>query len=113
MQFTTLTHSWTARGRVGAHGASLVARQMAPDTVRVECRNNTRFWLVVDVDTRTAHGAVKGMFRPGTAAFAVRATPRGLRVDHPQCPWFWLELEPDAATPAAAAAKAKQAVVTP
>lgn len=84
---------WAARGRVGPRVASLVARHVAPDLVRVECVNNPGFWMVVDLDTRLAHGCVRGCHRPGTAQFAVRGTPRGLRVDHELTPWFWLELD--------------------
>ena len=85
--------AWAAKGRVGPRVASLVARNVAPDLVRVECVNNPSFWMVVDLDTRLAHGCVRGCHRPGTAQFAVRATPRGVRVDHELTPWFWLELD--------------------
>lgn len=86
--------TWAAKGRVGPRVASLVARDVAPDLVRVECVNNPSFWMMVDLDTRAAHGCVRGCHRPGTAQFAVRPTARGgLRIDHELAPWFWLELD--------------------
>lgn len=85
--------TWGCRGRVGPKVSSLIARHLAPETVRVECVNNPSFWLVVDLDTRTAHGCVKGCRLPGTSQFAVRATERGMRIDHPLTPWFWLEMD--------------------
>lgn len=93
---------WTAQGRVGARGASLVARQLGPDLVRVDCANN-KCWVVVDLDTRTAHGSVAGVALADH--FAVRDTPAGgLRVDHPLCRWFWLELSTGSASAGSALA---------
>ena len=85
---------WTASGRVGPRIASLVARHVAHDLVSVTCANNPTFWLMIDTDTATAGGCVKGCHLPVTATFSVRSTGDGLRVDHAKLPWFWLDLRP-------------------
>lgn len=83
---------WIARGNVGPRQSSLLARQWAPEAVHVSCVNNPRFWLVVDTDTRTAHGVVVGSRLNGSATFEVAPTEHGFSVKHPLCPWFWLEI---------------------
>ena len=82
----------TARGQVGPRPCDLRVTWLRPDTARLECRNNTAFWLVVDVDSRAAHGVVKGPFGAGTAMFGVKPVAGGVRVNHPLAPWFWVEL---------------------
>lgn len=91
-----------ASGRVGLQPAQLHCTRRAAG-VRVDCAANPEFWLEYDAAAGTATGRIptdlymlssREAFYAGgcRAPFAVAHRGSVVRINHPACPEFWLDI---------------------
>ena len=77
----------SAKGRVGALKSALQVTY-TDGYLRVDCKNNLDFWLLLDPETLHVKG--RGLRYP--PKFAVQKLDKGFRIDDENNPSFWLEL---------------------
>lgn len=76
-----------AKGRVGVLKSDLSV-SFTDGFLRVDCKNNLDFWLMLDPLTLSVKG--RGMRFP--PKFLVQKLDRGFRIDDENNPSFWIEL---------------------